>query len=60
MKPEPIPIPADLKEAALTTMNAAKFPMLASMDGGQPRVRPVSPVRTDGFVVYVASLSEKI
>ena len=56
MKPEPIPIPADLKEAALTTMNAAKFPMLASMDGGQPRVRPVSPVRTDGFVVYVASL----
>ena len=42
MKPEPIPIPADLREAALTTMDAAKFPMLASMDGAQPRVRPVS------------------
>ena len=26
------------------------------MDGDQPRLRPVSPVRTDGFVVYVANL----
>ena len=26
------------------------------MDGDQPRVRPVSPVRTDGFTVYVANL----
>jgi general stress protein 26 len=26
------------------------------MDGDQPRARPVSPVRTDGFVVYVANL----
>ena len=56
MKPEPNPIPVDLREAAINTMSAAKFPMLASMDGGQPRVRPVSPVRTDGFTVYVASL----
>lgn len=30
--------------------------MLSTMDGDQPRVRPVSPVRTDGFVVYVANL----
>lgn len=30
--------------------------MLASMDGDQPRVRPVSPVRTNHFTVYVASL----
>lgn len=37
-------------------MRAAKFPMLASMDGDQPRLRPVSPVRTDGFTVYVANL----
>jgi general stress protein 26 len=29
---------------------------LASIDGEQPRLRPVSPVRTDGFVVYVANL----
>src|SRR6266550_8375430 len=56
MKPEPNPIPLDLREAAINTMSAAKFPMLASMDGRQPRVRPVSPVRTDEFVVYVASL----
>ena len=56
MKPEPNPIPADIREAALAAMSSAKFPMLASMDGAQPRVRPVSPVRTDGFIVYVASL----
>jgi general stress protein 26 len=37
-------------------MRAAKFPMLASLDGDQARVRPVSPVRTDGFTVYVANL----
>jgi general stress protein 26 len=37
-------------------MKAAKFPMLASLDGDQPRLRPVSPVRTDGFTVYVANL----
>jgi general stress protein 26 len=56
MKPEPIPVPDDLRGVALATMKAAPFPMLASIDGAQPRVRPVSPVRTDGFVVYVASL----
>ena len=26
------------------------------MDGDQPRVRPVSPVRSDGFHIYVANL----
>src|SRR5205085_3440347 len=31
-------------------------PALATIDGDQPRVRPVSPVRTDGFTVYVANL----
>jgi general stress protein 26 len=56
MKPEPIPVPDNLREIALATMKEAKFPMMASMDGAQPRVRPVSPVRTDGFTVYVASL----
>ena len=56
MKPEPAPLPDDLRELALATMEKAKFPMLATMDGDQPRVRPVSPVRTDGFTVYVASL----
>lgn len=37
-------------------MQTAKFPMLATMDGDQARLRPVSPVRTDGFTVYVANL----
>ena len=30
--------------------------MLATMDGDQPRLRPVSPVRVDGFTIYVANL----
>jgi general stress protein 26 len=30
--------------------------MLATLDGEQPRVRPVSPVRVDGFTIYVANL----
>jgi general stress protein 26 len=56
MKPEPIPVPENVREVALATMQQAKFPMLASVDGLQPRVRPVSPVRTDGFTIFVASL----
>ena len=36
-------------------MRQAKFPMLASLDGDQPRVRPVSPVKTTDFTAYVAS-----
>ena len=56
MKPEPAPLSGDLRELALATMREAKFPVLASMDGDQQRARPVSPVKTDGFTVYVASL----
>ena len=36
--------------------SAGRFPQLATMDGDQPRLRPVSPVRTDGFTVFVANL----
>ena len=58
-KPQPEPIdPKDLSELAHATMRSAKFPCLASMDGDQPRLRPVSPVRTDGFTVYVANLKQ--
>lgn len=46
----------ELRNRATETMQAAKFPVLATMDGDQARVRPVSPVRTDGFTVYVANL----
>lgn len=56
-QPVPKPVdPAQLPALAAATMKAAKFPMLATLDGDQPRVRPVSPVRTDGFTVYVANL----
>lgn len=55
--PAPAPIdPADLPALALGTMKSAKFPVLATMDGDQPRLRPVSPVRTEGFIIYVANL----
>jgi general stress protein 26 len=55
--PHPKPIDIDrLPALAQATMEAAKFPMLATMDGDQPRLRPISPVRTDGFTVYLANL----
>ena len=53
--PKPIP-PESLVAIALEVMRSARFPDLASVDGDQPRVRPVSPVKTDGFTVYVANL----
>jgi general stress protein 26 len=40
----------------MRVIQADRFPYLATMDGDQPRVRPVSPVRTDRFTVYVANL----
>ena len=48
--------PPQLVERALAVIAADRFPYLATLDGDQPRVRPVSPVRTDGFTVYVANL----
>jgi general stress protein 26 len=45
-----------LRELALAVIAADRFPQLASIDADQPRVRPVSPVRTDGFTIYVANL----
>jgi general stress protein 26 len=57
MKPKPESVDTTrLAELAAEVMEKAKFPMLASVDGDQPRLRPVSPVKTDGFTVYVASL----
>ncbi len=56
-KPQPESIdPAKVRELALAVLAADRFPDLASIDGDQPRVRPVSPVRTDGFTAYVANL----
>jgi general stress protein 26 len=47
---------AELVGRALAVIRADRFPHLATIDGDQPRLRPVSPVRTDGFTVYVANL----
>ena len=56
-KPTATPIdPTQLVTLAQAVLAADRFPYLATMDGDQPRLRPVSPVRTDGFVVYVANL----
>jgi general stress protein 26 len=56
-KPVPEAIdPGRVLELASAVVKADRFPHLASIDGDQPRVRPVSPVRTDGFTVYVANL----
>lgn len=57
--PQPVPDPVDSEEIrglALAVMKAARFPQLATIDGDQPRVRPMSPVRTEGFTVYIANL----
>ena len=53
-KPKPEPVdPAKVVDLALAVIKADAFPVLASIDGDQPCVRPVSPVRTDHFTVYV-------
>src|SRR5216683_6849314 len=56
---KPVPEPVDssrLRELALQVVQADRFPFLATIDAAQPRLRPVSPVKTDGFTVYVANL----
>jgi general stress protein 26 len=56
-QPHPEPVdPTKLVDLALAVIAADRFPDLATIDGDQPRVRPVSPVRTDCFTVYVANL----
>ena len=56
-KPTPEPVdPARLVSLAKAVIEADRFPYLATLDGDQPRLRPVSPVKTDGFTVYVANL----
>jgi general stress protein 26 len=50
--------PAELVKLAAEVLRAGRFPTLATVDGDQPRVRPVSPVRTEGFVIYVANLRQ--
>ncbi len=56
MKLPPTPTPEEARVLALAVVAQDKFPVLATVDGLQPRVRPVSPVRTDGFTVWIASM----
>lgn len=56
-RPQSEPVdPTQVAELALAVIQADRFPYLATIDGDQPRLRPVSPVRTDRFTVYVANL----
>jgi general stress protein 26 len=56
-KPAPKSIDiAEVPNRAAEIVKKVRFPMLATVDGNQPRLRPVSPVRTEGFTVYVANL----
>jgi general stress protein 26 len=58
-KPQPEPVdPGRVRELALAVLKADRFPHLATVDRDQPRLRPVSPVKTDGFTVYVANLRQ--
>jgi len=56
-KPAPQPIDRnELLTLARKVILADRFPYLATVEADQPRLRPVSPVHTDGFTVYVANL----
>jgi len=57
--PKPVPesiSPSEVLERASKVVQEDRFPCLATIDGDQPRLRPVSPVRTDGFTAFVANL----
>jgi general stress protein 26 len=56
MKTQPAPSADEVRKLAREVMRAAPFPMFATAGEEQPSLRPVSPVKTDGFTVYVASL----
>jgi len=47
---------AQVAEQALAVLRADCVCFLATMDGDQARLRPISPVKTDGFTVYVVNL----
>ncbi len=56
-RPEPVDI-TNLPALAKAVVSYDRFPFLATIDGDHPRLRPVSPVRTDGFTIYVANLRQ--
>ena len=48
--------PHELLAIAQQVLVQDRFPCLATCDGDQPRLRPVSPVKTVGFRVWIANL----
>jgi general stress protein 26 len=56
-KPAPKRVdPADVPKIALEIVKSDHAPLLATIDGDQPRLRPVSLLKIDGFTVYVGNL----
>jgi general stress protein 26 len=57
--PQPTPKkirPDQIPSIAREIVAKMKFPMLATIDGDQPRLRPVSPLLTRGFEVFIGNL----
>lgn len=56
-KPVPKPVdPKDVPRLAMEIVKADHAPVLATIDGDQPRLRPVSLLKIDGYTVYVGNL----
>ena len=56
-RPTPVPVTTEqLPALALAVLKADRFPILATVDGDQPRARPITATWTDGFTVYFANL----
>lgn len=56
-RPLPEPVATErLADLAKSVIQATKFPFLATCDGGQPRVRPISLLKIDGFTIYFGNL----
>lgn len=54
-RPEPV-TPEQLPDLVRAVIRNQRFPMLATLDGDQPRVRPITATWTDGYTVYFANL----
>lgn len=56
-KPIPEPVtPEQLPDLVHAVLKADRFPILATVDGDQPRARPITATWTDGYTVYFANL----
>jgi general stress protein 26 len=56
---KPLPKPVDPSRAASLAREVVRgdrAPLLATVDGDQPRLRPVSPLKIDGWTIYLGNL----